>query len=284
VVVVVAAGAAEEAAAVAEPRGVGIGWRPELDLTIARLGVDFVEVIAENQPVRRPARSLRDLHATGVPVLPHGVGLSLGGADRPDRRRLRHLARLAETWDSPVVSDHVAFVRAGGIEAGHLLPVAFTRDSLDVVAENVRIAQDHLPVPLAVENVSAVMRWPDAEMTEAQFLSELVGRTGVRLVLDVANLHANEHNFGWSAEEALRVLPMEAVSYLHVAGGVVHDGIYHDTHTEAAPERVIELLRAAVDAGAPAAALLEYDDGYPSDAQLARELDQIREVLGAAAR
>ncbi|NEE05180.1 DUF692 family protein, partial [Streptomyces sp. SID7499] len=118
---------------------------------------------------------------------------------------------------------HIAFVRAGGpltasprLEAGHLLPVPRTWDALDVLCENVRIAQDSLPVPLALENIAALITWPGEELTEGQFLAELVERTGVRLLIDVANLHTNHVNLGQDPAKALDELPVEAIAYVHV--------------------------------------------------------------------
>ena len=109
----------------------------------------FVEVVAEDvHPDALPA-SLTRLRAHGVPVLPHAVSLSLGGAEDLATDRVDHLAAVATALDAPLVSDHVCFVRAGGLESGHLLPVPRTRDALAVLVENVRAAQARLPVPLA---------------------------------------------------------------------------------------------------------------------------------------
>ncbi len=110
--------------------------------------------------------------------MPHGISLSLGGAERPDPARLEALARLAVRFLAPMVSEHIAFVRAGGVETGHLLPLPRTRDALDVLVANVCEAQSALPVPLALENIAALVEWPEAEMDEAQFLTELLERTG----------------------------------------------------------------------------------------------------------
>lgn len=260
--------------------GVGIGWRPEIELTVERLaGVDFVEVVAESVCADHLPESLRLLRARGVPVLPHGVELSLGSAEPPDPARLARLARLAVALDAPLVSEHVAFVRAGGREAGHLLPVPRTRDALEVVVANVRAAQAALPVPLAVENVAALFGWPTDELTDGEFLAELVERTGVRLLVDVANLHTNAVNLGLDPIAALDRLPLEAVAYVHVAGGVLRDGVWHDTHAHPVPRAVLDLLAAVCERASVPGALLEQDAAYPSDAALAAELRAIRWVL-----
>jgi uncharacterized protein (UPF0276 family) len=263
------------------PPAVGIGWRPEIDLTVERLpGVEFVEVIAEGiRPKRLPA-SLRALRARGIPVVPHGVSLSLGGAQRPEPARLAHLAACADALAAPLVSEHVAFVRAGGREAGHLLPVPRTKAALDVLVENVRIAQDALGVPLALEHIAAVLAWPDDEFTEAQFLAEITERTGALLLVDVANLVSSGINFGADPLAALDTLPLERIAYVHVAGGVLRDGVWHDTHTDPVPAPVLDLLAELARRVDLPAVMLERDGNYPAPAELAGELASIRAAVG----
>ncbi|AEM82037.1 DUF692 domain-containing protein [Streptomyces violaceusniger] len=269
--------------------GTGIGWRPEIADDIARLpGIDWVEVVAENICPDHVPDALRRLREHGTTVVPHGVSLGLGGAERPDPGRLRALAERAEALGSPLVTEHIAFVRAGGpltaspaIEAGHLLPVPRTRDALDVLCENVRIAQDALPVPLAVENIAALISWPGEEMTEGQFLAELVERTGVRLLIDVANLHTNHVNRGEDPAKALDELPTSAIAYVHVAGGVEKDGVWHDSHAHPVTQPVLDVLAELCARTAPPGVLLERDEDFPAAGELAGELDAIRGVTAA---
>jgi uncharacterized protein len=265
--------------------GIGIGWRPEIDLTVERLpGVEFVEVLAENVCADPLPESLTVLRERGIPVVAHAVSLSLGGAEPLDRARVEHLAAVATAVDAPLVSEHIAFTRAGGLDSGHLLPVPRTRDSLNVLVDNVRRAQEELPVPLALENIAALLEWPDNELTEGEFLAELVEQTGCRLLVDVANLYANAVNVGTSPETFLDELPLDQLAYVHVAGGVSHDGLYHDTHAHAVPPQVLDLLGALCDRVDPPGVLLERDDDYPADADLAAELAAIRAVVGGVNR
>ncbi|MEV6552764.1 DUF692 domain-containing protein [Streptomyces sp. NPDC051597] len=269
--------------------GIGIGWRPEIADAVERLpGVDWVEVVAENLCPGHLPESLLRLRRRGVTVVPHGVSLGLGGADRPDAGRLADLAARAEALSAPLVTEHIAFVRGGGaltasprLEAGHLLPVPRTWDALEVLCENVRIAQDSLPVPLALENIAALVNWPDEDMTEGQFLAELVERTGVRLLIDVANLHTNRVNRGEDPVKALTELPVEAIAYVHVAGGVERDGVWHDTHAHPVGAEVLGVLAELVGRVAPPGVLLERDEAFPPEAELAGELAAIRRVLDA---
>ncbi|MFD5264577.1 DUF692 domain-containing protein [Streptomyces sp. NPDC058335] len=272
--------------------GTGIGWRPEIADAVERMpGIDWVEAVAENVCPGHLPESLLRLRERGVTVVPHGVSLGLGGADRPDEERLTALAERAEALGSPLVTEHIAFVRAGGpltatprLEAGHLLPVPRTRDALDVLCENVRIAQESLPVPLAVENIAALIAWPGEEMTEGQFLYELADRTGVRLLIDVANLHTNHVNRGEDPAKALAELPLEAIAYVHVAGGCARDGVWHDSHAHPVPRPVLDILTDLTSRVAPPGVLLERDENFPEPAELERELDAIREAVQLGAR
>jgi uncharacterized protein len=254
--------------------GVGVAWRPALANFIdglARGGdLTFTEIVAENiedpAVVPAPLMALRDM---GVTVVPHGVTLGLAGSDFPRPDLLGRLAVLAEGLQAPFVSEHAAFVRAGGhrtgphagvLEAGHLVPPPRTRESLDVLSDNVRRAQDALPVPLACENIAATLRWPEDELDEPAYLTALVERTGCLLVLDVANLYATCSAAGADPHAQLRRLPLERVAYVHVAGGVVRDGIYLDTHAHGVVDPVVDLLADLVSlAPDPMTVLLERD-------------------------
>ncbi len=254
--------------------GLGIGWRPELEGLVASAGLDlgFVEAVAENVDARRPAAALLEARERGLQVIPHGIRLSLGGAERPDHSRLDHLAILADSLDSPLVSEHIAFVRADGVEAGHVLPVARTARALDILTENVQLAQARLPVPLALEHVAAMVEWPGAEMDEAAFVTELLDRTGALLLLDLSNLYANAFNHGYDAVAALARFPLERIAYVHVGGGEHRGGMYHDTHAHPVVPGVLTLVEELFALTNAPGVLLERDDGFPPEDEILCEV------------
>ncbi|MCC9738863.1 DUF692 domain-containing protein [Streptomyces sp. MNU89] len=270
--------------------GTGIGWRPEIARHVEELpGLDWVEVVAENICPGHLPDSLLRLRERGTTIVPHGVSLGLGGPEPPDPARLAALAERAGALGAPLVTEHIAFVRAGGpltasprLEAGHLLPVPRTRDALDVLCANVRIAQEALPVPLALENIAALISWPGEELTEGQFLAELVRRTGVGLLIDVANLHTNAVNRGEDPSAVLDALPCHALAYVHVAGGVERDGVWHDSHAHPVTGPVLDVLAELCARADPPGVLLERDDDFPGPDRLAAELSAIRAVVTAA--
>lgn len=275
--------------------GPGVGWRPPIAALVESYAADgrlgFVEVVAENLRADHLPTSLGTL---GLPVVVHGVTLGLAGADRPDPARLAHLAELAGALGSPLVSEHVAFVRAASspdplhgdvLEAGHLLPPPRTRESLDVLVENVRIAQEQLPVPLAVENIAALFGWPEDTLDEPDFLTELVARTGCRLVLDVANLFSSATARGSDPASELRRFPLDAVAYVHIAGGefrrVEGTEFYLDTHAHPMVPPVLDLLAELVSlysAGTLPGVMLERDEDV-SPQTVAPELEALVGVL-----
>ncbi|MFE3753811.1 DUF692 domain-containing protein [Nocardia tengchongensis] len=270
----------------------GIGWRREICGMVAALdGIGFCEVIAEslaagNSGRRRRAavtvpEELGELVARGIPAVPHGVSLSIGGAEVVDDRRVAHLAECARALGSPMVSEHIAFVRAGGLEAGHLLPVPRTREALDALERNIFRASRQLDVPLAVENIAALFEWPDPEYTEAEFLQELVERTGVYLLLDIANVYANARNTSRDPLAELLRLPAERVAYCHIAGGHESDGRYIDTHVHQVPAEVLDLV-AEFTTGRSVPLMLERDGNYPPATELAAELNAIAAASGRA--
>jgi hypothetical protein len=268
--------------------GLGIGWRPEVALPIdRRRDLGFIEVLAEDLDVHRSVPvPIEQLCRRGVKAVLHGVSLSLGGAQPLDCKHLKSLARLAQALEAPLVSEHIAFVRGGGRETGHLLPLPRTREALDLVVANAREAQAALPVPLALENIATLFEWPNPEMDEAAFLTEVLERADVLLLLDLENVYANARNHGYEPLEFLARIPLERIAYVHVAGGLERDGLYHDTHTHDVPAGVLELLTELCARVDVPGVMLERDGQFPPDAQLNAELDAIAAAVayGAARR
>lgn len=266
--------------------GVGIGWRPEIAGFVESLpGLRFVEVVAEGLAATGSdglPPSLARLRARGVTVVPHGTRLSLGGAEPVDPARVGQLRRAAELTAAPLVSEHIAFVRAGGTEAGHLLPLPRTRAAVAAVARNVARVRAEVEQPLALEPIAAFLDWPDDELTEAEFVTAVLDATGCPLLLDVANVYANAVNRGLDPATELHRFPLDRIAYVHVAGGAAgaDDGIYHDTHTEAVPPPVLALLAELTRRARPSGLLLERDGNYPPAARLAAELDAIADACG----
>lgn len=255
----------------------GIGFRPELARFIEQQeNIEFVEIVADDfKHVECIPQALRDLQRRGVTIIPHSLSLSVGGAERVRPERIKHLNSLAQYFDSPFVSDHIAFVRAGNIESGHLLPVRRREANLAVVCENVESVKAGLTVPFVLENIACTFDWPDNEMDEVEFVKAIVERTDTRLLLDVSNLFANSHNLGFDAVDYLKRLPLERLEYVHMAGGIFKNGLYHDSHCHSLKEQSLKLLSALKGLSQVPRVMLERDDSFPPMSELAAELEAI---------
>ena len=265
--------------------GLGIGWRAQIARMIERrTDLGFVEVVAENADPQRPPAAFEQLLSRGVRIVPHGISLSLGGAEPLDSARVKRLADVARLLDAPLVSEHIAFVRAGGIEAGHLLPIPRTKASLNVLVENVKRAQDLLPVPLALENTSARFAWPGEQMNEAEFVREALDRTGALMLLDLSNVHANARNLGGDPVAFLDELPLDRLAYVHVGGGEEREGIYHDTHAHPVSRESLALIEQLAQLAPIPGYMIERDDSFPPAEELNAELDALRAAAAEKGR
>jgi uncharacterized protein len=267
--------------------GVGLGFREPFrgELFLARDRVDFLEITADHYLDASPEKDRElALLADHFPLIPHGLNLSLGGAEGLDPGYLGKLARLVRRLDPPWWSEHVAFTRAGGVDIGHLAPVPFSREALDVLEANIAEARKLIDVPLIVENITYVVALPGSEMGEGEFLAELAGRTGCGLLLDVTNLHTNAVNHGFDPLEVLDRLPLDRVVQLHFAGGEWHGGRLVDSHARPAPPEVWALLEEVVARAPVKGIILERDEDLPPFGELLDEIDRARAIMKAHGR
>ena len=61
----------------------------------------------------------------------------------------------------------------------------------DITAQKIREVRDFLEVPIAVENVSSYAEFHVSEMTEWEFLTEVVEKADCGILLDVNNIYVS---------------------------------------------------------------------------------------------
>jgi uncharacterized protein (UPF0276 family) len=259
------------------PTGIGIGLRAPLlgDLLHrAPSCVRWVEVSPENHIGRGGFfEHMLDAAAARWPLVTHGLSLGVGDPDPLDRAWMRTLRAFLERTRTPWHSDHLCFGSVDGAALHDLLPIPFTTAVAARVADRVRAIEDLLGLPFAVENISWYAHPGAREMTEAQFLGEVLDRCDARVVLDVNNAYVNARNHGGDPRELLAAVPPERVVQLHVAGHLLRsDGLRIDTHGEAVCDDVYELLRWTLRRTGPVPVLLERDQNFPEFDALAEEL------------
>ena len=261
--------------------GFGLGLRRShyADFLEQEVPVDFVEVISENYMVDggRPLRILEQVRAKH-PVIIHGVSMSIGSAGGLDEGYLAKLKRLEQRIDPLWVSDHLCWTRTSAHNSHDLLPLPLTEEALQVVCENIDRAQSYLGRPMLFENPSSYLTFPEDEMAEWEFLSEMTSRTGCYLLLDVNNIYVSAQNHGFSADDYLAGLPLERVRQIHLAGHTPGE-IIIDTHDREVCDDVWALYaKAMAMIEQPVATMIERDDKIPPLPELLTELDCARSL------
>jgi uncharacterized protein (UPF0276 family) len=269
---------------------VGLGWRPELAAGIlANLDrIDLVEVIADDYAEAR-GRALRPLRtlAAQVPVVLHGVSLGLASATPVDARRLEAIARVVGAVEPEAWSEHLAFVRGGGRELGHLAAPPRRDATLHGLAANVGRARALVGSAPALENVATLIDPPGSDRDEPTWVTDALAATGAELLLDLHNLYANALNFGFDAHAALFRLPLARVRFVHLAGGAWIGGAgggrrWLDDHRHDVPRAVFNLLaELAARTTNALSVIVERDGDYPPMDRLLDEVDRARAALAA---
>lgn len=248
--------------------------------------VDFVEVISENYMIEggRQLRILEEVRAR-YPVILHGVSMSIGSAGGLDGHYLARLKRLADRIEPLWVSDHLCWTRTSAHNSHDLLPLPLTQEALGVVCDNIDRAQGSLGRAMLFENPSSYLTFPEDEMSEWEFLSEMARRTGCFLLLDVNNIYVASRNHGFCARDYLAGLPLDRVRQIHLAG---HDPatperpVIIDTHDRAVVDPVWDLYAEAMALiGQPVATMIERDENIPPLGELLNELGRARALAGA---
>ena len=254
-------------ATVPQISGTGIGLRqPHYREVFERLPpLAFLEVHSENFFLDGGA----SMHAlerarAAYPISLHGVGLSLGSADRLADEHLARLKRLVDRVEPALVSEHLCWGGVGGVHFNDLLPLPHTGETLALLVDRVDRVQSTLKRRILLENLSAYVEFRDSDMTETAFLAELARRTGCGLLLDLNNLYVNAVNFGFDPLERLAELEGASIGQVHLAGHAVVDDCLIDTHGSVVCDPVWALYEEACRRFGPKPTLIEWDTDLPA--------------------
>jgi uncharacterized protein len=269
------------------PSGAGIGLRaPHVgELLATRPAVPWLEVHPENYMSGGPALVLLDAVRREYPVSLHGVGLSLGTAEDIDARHLSRLRSLVDRLEPCLVSEHLSWSTAGGAYLNHLLPLPYTDETLDVVADHIDEVQNALGRRILIENPSSYLRFRHSSMAEPHFLAELARRTGCGLLCDVNNIYVSAWNVGLDAGSYLDALPVPAIGEIHLAGHAANDAdgrtILIDDHGSPVTGPVWKLYQRALERFGSVPTLIEWDTDIPELSVLLGEASVADRLLEA---
>ncbi len=198
------------------------------------------------------------------PVSLHGVGIGLASTINLNEEYLSALRKLNDIVQPAAVSEHLCWNAADELVINDLLPFPYTREALAHVARRVDQVQERLGRQLLVENLSSYLSFQSSEMSEGEFLAELVQRTGCGILFDVENLYVNVRNLGVDAAQFIHAIPPEAVGEYHLAGYSMRDGCLVDTHDHPVYDEVWTLFETVLQHIGPRPTLIEWDSNIPA--------------------
>ena len=262
-------------------QGAGLGLRrPHMGaLAEARSGnPGFLEIAPENWMGlgghhRKDLRQLTEQY----PFICHGLSLSIGSPSPLDMDFLNKLKVFLRNHDIKIYSEHLSYCSDDG-HLYDLMPIPFTEEAVNYVAERIRIVQDTLEQRISMENVSYYAA-PGSEMSEIDFLNNVIEQADCDLLLDVNNIYVNSINHQYDAIEYLKKIPGKRISYIHVAGHYEEaEDLIVDTHGADVIDPVWNLLDKAYEYFGVIPSLLERDFNLPPLADLLREVNIISEL------
>ncbi len=268
---------------------VGLGWRPELATGILSNleRIDVLEVMADDflEATSGEINGLKTL-AAQRPFILHGVSLGMASTHPVDEKRLGKFARLIEKVRPEGWSEHLAFVRAGGIEIGHLAAPPRTPSVIDGTLSNLEIARKIVGRAPFIENIATLIDPPGSRMTEAEWLNGILGGCENDLLLDLHNLYANGVNFDFDPISVIAAIPLERVGQIHLAGGKWVTARKQggrrllDDHLHDVPEPVFALLEeVAFRSHRPLTITIERDGAFPPFVHVLAEIEAARRAV-----
>jgi len=270
-----------------KPLGAGIGLRRGFYETLPRTerSLDWLEIIPENfLSLGGRAHQTLEACAERWTVLPHGVGLNIGGPDPLDEDYITRLAALVKEVDSPFFSDHLCYSRLAGVYLHDLLPLPFNEEAVEHVVPRVREVMARVGRPFLLENPSYYAHMPGGTQQEATFLRHVVEQADCGLLLDVNNVFVNAQNHAYDPRAFIDALPLERVVQIHLAGHTRYPDVLIDTHVGPVPGDVWSLYRYVLERTGPVSTLIEWDQDIPSMEAVLDQADLARAVLREVAR
>jgi uncharacterized protein (UPF0276 family) len=273
--------------------GAGVGLRlPHLqEVVTTRPAAGWFEIHPETFLANPHAIELLLKVAERYPISVHTVGVSVGSAHGVDLAHLRRVKSLVDLVNPFAVSGHIAWSTHPGEYLNDLIPLPYDDETLNVLAAHIERVQDELGRPYLLENPSSYFGYRSSTMTEPQFLSALVERTGCALLCDVSNVHVSSHNLGFDARAYIDAMPAAAVRELHLGGFTTEDDdatpsgtVLVDTHGTHVSEAAWDLYTYATARFGGRPTLIEWDNDIPALATLLTEAARADEIAARASR
>ena len=236
--------------------------------------LDWFEILTENYliPGGKPLYFL-DKIRQNFPIVMHGVSLSIGSCDPLDYNYLKQLKALASRFEPTWISDHLCWTGVQGLNLHDLLPIPYTHQAITHIVSRIQHIQDFLGRPILIENVSSYLNYKHSEMTEWEFIAEVVKQSGCFILLDVNNIYVSSVNHHFNPQDFIKGMPKDKVAQIHLAGHCNEGDYIIDTHDAPIVDAVWDLYGKALQCLGPVSTMIERDDNMPAFSEL---LDEMR--------
>lgn len=260
--------------------GVGVGLRPahrSIFLESPPKSVSWVEVVTENyMPWEKEGwgKSFQMLSRIrkNFPVALHGVSLNLGSVDTLDPHYLFRLKQLVNQIEPVIISDHLAWTGINGETLHDLLPLPYTQEALNNIIFKIDQVQNYLGRRILIENPSSYLEFKNPEMSEVEFLKQVLKAADCGLLLDINNIYVSSVNHGFNPKEYLKEIPGDRVGQIHLAGHSDQGDHLIDTHDAPVDPKVWDLYNYSLELFGVKSTMLERDEKIPEWSELEIEL------------
>lgn len=267
-------------------QGFGLGLRSVHYEDILERGakVDWFEVISENfmglshEFSEAPGINTLETIRKDYPIACHGVSLSIGSLDPLNPNYLKKLKMLVDRIDPLWVSDHLCWTGVHGKNAHDLLPLPYTRETIDHVANKIDQVQEFLGRRIMIENVSSYVEFKESEMTEWEFVHEVIEKADCAMLLDLNNIFVSSFNHGFDSYDYLKKVPFHRVGQIHLAGPTRHETHMVDTHDHPVTDEVWKLYTWVMENHEPISTMVEWDENIPPLGELEKEIHKAKGI------
>lgn len=261
--------------------GFGLGLRPDYyeEILTQKPVLDWFEILTENYlvPGGKPLFYL-DKIREHYPIVMHGVSLSIGSTDPLDTGYLKQLKDLAFRVEPAWISDHLCWTGVQGHNVHDLLPIPYTRQAINHIVSRIQQIQDFLGRPLLIENVSSYLTYKHSEMSEWNFILEIVKQAGCYILLDVNNVYVSSVNHQFNPLDYIKAMPADRVAQIHLAGHSNHGDYIIDTHDAPVIQPVWDLYTATIQLLGKISTMVERDDNMPPLTELLAEINHAKHI------
>jgi len=261
--------------------GFGLGLRPDYyeEILSQQPDLNWFEILTENYlvPGGKPLYYL-DKIREHYPIVMHGVSLSIGSTEPFDKEYLNQLKSLAARVEPVWISDHLCWTGVQGLNVHDLLPIPYTREAINHIVSRISYIQDFLGRPLLIENVSSYLTYKQSEMSEWDFILEIVNQAGCYILLDVNNIYVSSVNHQFNPLDYINAMPADRVAQIHLAGHSNHGDYIIDTHDAPVIQPVWDLYAQTIARLGRISTMIERDDNMPPFHELMAEINHARHI------